>query len=579
MSGTPHRDHDALTAMLTAQGDDVVERLDHWARQAPDRTFIYYGESAQEWTFAEFGSWTDTLAGNLHRLGITKGDRVSVLSTNSLLCAAVMFAAWKIGAVYAPINYSFRGRLLAYQLEDSAARLLVTDATLIAAVEEVAGQSTHHPMVAVYEPLHTEEDSSAVTVAAPFTEMRWADLNRPCPRPSVTLAFDDAASVFYTSGTTGPAKGVVLPHRWLASYTFYHRMLLSSDDVIYCDLPLYHVGGAISHVARAAWVGCEVAVWDRFSPNEFWSRIASRGASVAALLDVMIPWLLKAPPRADDAANTLNKVNMQPLPQRHQEFARRFGIDVVSTGFGQTESGCPIGLIIEETAQGEGTPAHLYRGCSHAEILSRADRHGVANLPVGTAVRKGMMGKPVPFMEVAVLDDRDRPCAVGEPGQLAIRPRVPGVLFTEYLGKAPATVAAWRNLWFHTGDAAVLAADGMYDYVDRLGDRMRVRGENLTSSQVEDLLNQHPQVQLTAAFGIASAEGDEDDICAFVVPLDGATVSADDLHAFALETMPKFMRPRHIRVVSDVPRTPTSKIEKYKLKQMILADVAGASRT
>jgi crotonobetaine/carnitine-CoA ligase len=577
MSGTTHGDHDALTAMLTAQGDNVVERLDHWAQQTPGRTFLYYGESDAAYTFAEFGSWTDTLAGNLHALGVAKGDRVSVLSTNSLLCAVVMFAAWKIGAVYAPINYSFRGRLLAYQIDDSAARLLVTDATLIAAVNEVADQTTHHPMVTLYEP--AEEDVPTVNVGAAFTAVRWADLNRPCSRPEVALAFDDSASVFYTSGTTGPAKGVVLPHRWLASYTFYHRMLLSPEDVIYCDLPLYHVGGAISHVSRAAWVGCEVAVWDRFSPNEFWTRIGLRGASVAALLDVMIPWLLKAPPRADDAANTLNKVNMQPLPQRHREFARRFGIDVVSTGFGQTESGCPIGLIIEETAQGEGTPAHLYRGLSHAEILSLADAVGIASLSGDAVTRKGMMGRPVPFMEVAVLDDRDQPCPVGVPGQLAVRPRVPGVLFTEYLGKAPATVSAWRNLWFHTGDAAVLADDGMYDYVDRLGDRIRVRGENLTSSQVEDLLNQHPQVQMTAAFGIASAEGDEDDICAFVVPLDGATVSADELHMFALKTMPKFMRPRHIRVVSDFPRTPTNKVEKYKLRQMILADVTGASRT
>ncbi|TRW80289.1 ATP-dependent acyl-CoA ligase [Mycolicibacterium sp. 018/SC-01/001] len=564
--------HDDLAAMLTAEGDTVVERLDRWARQTPDRTFLYYGETDREYSFTEFGSWTDVLAGNLHRIGIAKGDRVSVLSANSLLCAAMMFAAWKIGAVYAPVNYSFRGRLLAYQIDDTAARLLVTDTTLIAAVNEIADQVSHHPVVAVYDPMA----DVAPKVLAPFTPLDWAELNRPCPRPRVDLAFDDPASVFYTSGTTGPAKGVVLPHRWLASYTFYHRMLLSPEDVIYCDLPLYHVGGAISLVSRAAWVGCEVAVWDRFSPNEFWSRIAFRGASVAALLDVMIPWLLKVPPRDDDTANTLNKVNMQPLPARHQEFARRFGIDVVSTGFGQTESGCPIGLIIEETPQGGGTPAHLYRGLSHAEILARAAKAGIATISGGAVARKGMMGRPVPFMEVAILDERDQPCPVGVPGQLAVRPRVPGVLFTEYLGKAPATVSAWRNLWFHTGDAAVLASDGMYDYVDRLGDRIRVRGENLTSSQVEDLLNQHPHVRMTAVFGIASAEGDEDDICAFVVPLAGAGVSAEDLHTFAVQTMPKFMRPKHIRVVSDVPRTPTNKIEKYKLRQMILADVTGA---
>lgn len=572
---TNHRSHDAMTALLTAQGNNVVGQLDHWVQHTPEATYFHYGERDRSLTFADFGALTDTIAGNLHALGIAKGDRVSVLSTNSLLCALVMFSTWKVGGVYAPINYSFTGRLLAYQVDDTAPALLVTDSALAPVISAVAADLATRPVVVVYD------EEAAPNVAAPqrhvLATLPWADLLRPSVPPAMDLRFDDAAAIFYTSGTTGPAKGVLLPHRWLASYTYYHRMLLGQDDVIYCDLPLYHVGGAVSLVARAAWVGCEVAVWDRFSPREFWSRIDTRGATVAALLDVMIPWLLKAEADDRDRMNTLNKVHMQPLPSRHQEFARRFGIDFVSTGFGQTESGCPLGLIIEETAFGEGTPTQQYKGLSHEEILDRARKSGIVTLAGDEANRKGMMGAAVPFMEVAVLDTHDEPCPAGVPGQLAVRPRIPGVIFTEYLGKADATVSAWRNLWFHTGDAAVLQADGLFDYVDRLGDRIRVRGENLTSSQVEELLNEHPAVQMTAVFGIASAEGDEDDVCAFVVPAIPHTVGAAELHAFAEANMPKFMRPRHIRVVEELPKTPTNKIEKYKLRQMILAELTAAT--
>lgn len=574
MDTTPHWDHSELTAMLTGQGEIVVERLDHWAQTTPDRTFFHYGEWNQNFTFAEFGALTDSVAGNLHAFGIAKGDRVSVLSTNSLLCALVMFATWKVGGVYAPINFSFTGRLLAYQIDDTAASLLITDAALLPAVNDVAAEVSHHPTVAVYQ--RAPGDSGAVfavDIDSAFSALPWDSLIQPSERPVVEVEFDDPASIFYTSGTTGPAKGVVLPHRWLAGYTFFPRLLVSSDDVIYNDLPLYHVGGAISNVVRAVWVGCEVAVWDRFSPSDFWSRIASRNISVAVLLDVMIPWLLKAAPQDDDAANTLNKVHMQPLPQKHQEFAARFGIDVVSAAFGQTESGACLGLIIEETEPGAGTPADLYRGLSRQELLGRARDAGIVALRGDGVVRKGLMGVPLPFMEVAVLDEHDQPCAAGQPGQLAVRPRLPGVLFAEYLGKPEATVSAWRNLWFHTGDAAVLQDDGMFDFVDRLGDRIRVRGENLSSFQVEDLLNQHPRVQMTAAFAVTSAEGEEDDICAFVVPLENQSVSSEELHAFAQANMPKFMRPRHIRVVTDIPRTPTNKVEKYKLRRIMLAEL------
>ncbi|MCE3550886.1 AMP-binding protein [Pseudonocardia sp. RS11V-5] len=566
-----------LTARLRAEDELITDRLRHWARTTGDRTFLYYGEDDVSFTYAEFDRRTDAIAGNLAGRGVTKGDRVSVFSLNPMITALVMVGCWKAGAVYAPVNFSYTGRLLSYQLDDTRPVLIVTDPALLPALNAVADVLEQPPAVALYTPPESAHDHAPAPDLHPaFRSVAWGDLVADAAAPQVTVAFDDPANVFYTSGTTGPSKGVLQPFRWMAQYTWGLRMTLSEEDVVYNDLPMYHVGGALANFGRALWQGSEVAVWNRFSPTRFWERVASRGATSAILLDVMIPWLSKAPACADDRRNTLNKAYMQPLPLQHNEFSRRFGIDHVAAGFGQTEAGAPLCVLIEETAPGEGTPADLYRGHSHEEMAAVAERKGVPVLHAAQASRKGLMGRPSPFFDVTVRNERDEECEPEEPGHLSVRPKVPGMLLQSYLNKPEATVTATRNLWFHTGDAALVGEDGLFYFVDRLGDRIRVRGENLSSFQVEDMLNQHPVVRMSAAFPIPGAEGDEDDIVAYVVPTEGAALTTDEVYAFAEETMPKYMRPRHVRIVDDIPRTPTNKVEKYRLRQRILAELQEA---
>jgi len=523
-------------------------------------------------TFTDFARCTDAIAGNLAANDVAKGDRVSVFCANPMVSALAMFGTWKAGALYCPVNFAFAGRLLAYQLADTTPKLIVTEPRLLTAVNAVAGALPNKPRIVVYEAPPGTHDHTPERDSSVLPEIPWAAITADAAAPQVRVAFDDPANIVYTSGTTGPAKGVVQPYRWMAQYTRGLRSLLTCEDVIYNDLPMYHVGGAIANVVRAAWAGCEVAVWDRFSPSAFWDRISSRRATTAILLDVIIPWLMKAPKTPGDRSNTLNKVHMQPLPQHHSGVARRFGFDFVTAGFGQTESGAPLWGLIEETAEAEGTPAELYRGLSHAQVCEVTARDGIPVLPGDAATRKGFMGLPTPFVEATVLNDHDEECPPEQPGQLAFRPKLPALLLTEYLGKPEATVAAFRNLWFHTGDVALRDSDGYFYFIDRLGDRIRVRGENLSSFQVEDVLNQHPAIRFSAVLPIPGKEGDEDDVVAFVVP-DSTALTEEAVHAYA-ETMPKYMRPAHVRVVDDIPRTPTSKVKKYKLRAQILTEVA-----
>lgn len=574
-------DESELTALLRTDGEMAVERLDHWVKIAGERNCFYYGEDDVTLTYAEFGERTDAIAGNLATLGIGKGDRVSVFTINPLVGALVMFGIWKARAVYCPINFGYTGRLLSYQLGDTAPSLVITDLALLGALNGVVGELANVPAVCVYEApagAHDQVSERPVVDGRIKEQVAWSALTKPAERPDVAVAFDDPANIFYTSGTTGPSKGVVQPHRWMAQYVFNLRLPLTTEDVVYNDLPMYHVGGAIANVVRAVWMGCESAVWDRFSPTAFWNRIRARNVTAAILLDVMIPWLTKAPATPEDSHNTLNKVHMQPLPENHAAVAKRFGFDFVTAGFGQTESGAPLGILIEETKHGEGTPPEFYRGRSHLEIRSLVARSGIPIATVEQARIRRVMGLPSPFFEAAVLNDRDERCTVDEVGELALRPRLPALILKEYLGKPEKTVGAWRNLWFHTGDAAVLREGGMFAFVDRLGDRIRVRGENLSSFQVEDVLMHYAAVDLAAVFAIPAVEGSEDDIVAFVSVKKDASITETDLHVFAEKNMPKYMRPRYIRIVDAIPRTATNKIEKYKLRASILAELTRGKR-
>lgn len=543
-----------LLDRLEADHRTAVDALRHHAEVTPDKVALNYGETGETVTYAELDDRATRIAVGLADLGVEPGQPVSLLTRGALDSVYAMYGVWKAGAVYAPINFQYTDDLLVYQINDTKPVVLILDSSFLPVIEAIEGRIESLPEFVVIG------DEGGTTFASLLASETGS---------TPQIGPEDPANIIYTSGTTGPSKGVVQSHRWVTAYTWVPRLMITADDVVYNDLPLYHVGGAHYNVVRALWEGATASLWDRFSPTDFWRRITEHGCTAAVLLDVMIPWLLKAEPSDGDRRNPLNKVYMQPLPATHGEFATRFGVDYVSAGFGQSETGFPLSILIEETAPGEGTPSDLYRGPSHEELNRRFDEAGMLRLAAGTSLPKGVMGHPGPFAEVRILDENDLECPPGEPGQLAIRPRVPYVTFTEYLAKPEATVKAWRNLWFHTGDAALQTEEGLFVYLDRLGDRIRVRGENISSFHIEELLLKHESVNGAAVIAVPGQEGDEDDVVAFVTPIEGGGLDELQLHQYCEGAMPKFMRPRQIVVIDEIPRTPTNKVEKYKLRKFL----------
>lgn len=554
----------------------IIKKLEQWAIERGDKTFIYYGEEDESYTYATFNSLANSFAHHLIQRGIEKGDRVSLFLKNPLITTIAMFGIWKVGAVYCPINFNYKGRLLSYQINDTNPKLLITERQMVPFINEIKNELPPLPVI-IHDPKESEHDYkqevASVKLDRKFQSIPFYELTKGnVTNPSIELHYYDTANIIYTSGTTGPAKGVVQSYRWMHGYSYISRAFCNEEDVIYNDLPMYHVGGAFSLVLRAAYVGCTAAIWDKFSPNDFWRRIKISGATNATLLDVMIPWLMKAEPTENDRYNTLKKVHMQPLPQYHHEVAKRFGFDFVTAGFGQTESGNGFSALIVELEEGEGTPPELYKGYSRQDMLEIARSLNIPIQKGSQSFAKGFMGTPSPHIEAAILNEHDEKCGVGEVGQIAFRTHYPHSLMKEYFNKPEATVEAFQNLWFHTGDTGYKDENGYYYFVDRMKDVIRTRGENVSSYQVEDLMNQHEQVSMCAAFPIPAEEGDEDDIVVYVVP-KSEELTEEELLKWSQKEMPKFMWPKHIRIISDLPRTPTNKIEKYKLKEKILKEL------
>lgn len=573
---------DGIFEHMVTEGDSVLDRLRDCAVRHPHKTFIHYGDGDVKITFAEMEQQTARLAAGLAQAGVRPGDRVCVFTRNALVSTLSMFAIWRAGAVYAPINFYYTGRLLAYQVNDTGPAAIVTDMASLPLFVDVADQIgpqtfiLHRPVKGAHD---YEADSDTPKELAGHAFLDFGDLlTTDAAPPAIVRSQADIANIIYTSGTTGPAKGVVQPFRWMNQYTFLVRQFMGEDDVIYCDLPLYHVGGAFFDLVRALWRGNTVSLWNRFSPTKFWDRVCSHGATSCILVDVMIPWLMNAEPSATDRANPLRHVHMQPFPASHHDVAKRFGIDFVTVGYGQTEVGLGFIGLIDELPDGEGTPPELYRGLSRSETRQAAERMGIATVRGDAKLEKGFMGEPSPLFDVAILDPEDNRCGLGTIGQLAFRPRFPALILSEYFNKPEANRKAFANCWFHTGDAALRTTSDQILFVDRMGGFFRVRGENVSSYQVEDLVASHSAVRACAAVPIPAREGGEEDIAVFVELREGAAIAVHELGIQLAGTMPKFMQPRYLRIVDALPLTPTNKIEKYKLKASLLREVeAGAT--
>jgi crotonobetaine/carnitine-CoA ligase len=506
-------------AMTGPESSPVLgEALRGRAEQLAQRSFIHFFGS-ESWTYAQAWEHARRAAGGFHRLGVRRGDRIMVFLPNGPDIVRVWFGANLLGATFVPVNIAYRGKLLEHVIANVEPEVAVIHADLVPRLDGISLGSLK-TLVVVGSAIGLPTDLTVVD-ADVLSQQPVADDLLPNVRPW------DVQSIVFTSGTTGPSKGVLSSYEHLAEMSLGGRDMITAADHRLVTLPLFHSGGMLG-IYGTLLIGGEMTLTESFRTDTFWKVIRQTEATTVTLLGAMIAFLLKAPPSDQDRNHTLRTVFLVPLPASSAKFARRFGVRIF-TNYNSTET-CNT-LVSEENPQ-----------------------------------KAGLCGRPRADIDARIVDENDIELPAGRVGELVLRTSQPWKLAHGYNKNPEATASAWRNGWFHTGDLFLRDEAGDFYFMDRKKDAIRRRGENISSREVESEILAHGSVLEAAVVGVPSEFGEEE-VLAVLALRAGQTLDPSELILFLHGRMAHFMIPRYVRIVDSLPKTPTHKIEKYVLRK------------
>ncbi|NKK69369.1 AMP-binding protein [Rhizobium leguminosarum bv. viciae] len=484
--------------------DGFIGRFIERAEAEPARLFCRF--SGQAITFGDLERASACFAFRLAQAGLKSGDRVAVMRRNGPATLALIYALWRSGCVWVPVNTGLQGASLSHIFSDSAPKILVADA----------------------------EFQTLVSTCKPHLPgLIWIEHETGLPveddRPDVDSALPshvDLAALMYTSGTTGPAKGVPVTHqmmRFAAEAVAFSSSPLPGDNYFMWE-PFFHIGGAQVLILPAIR-DVTLTIVDRFSASRFWQDVREAGCSHIHYLGGVIQILLKQPPSEFDRDHTVRIAWGGGCPvEACSVFQERFGISLREC-YGMTES---------------------------SSITT-------SNM-IGTA---GSVGLPMPWLSVRLADDDGNEISEGI-GEIVVSATVDGPLFTGYSNNTVATAAALRGDGFHTGDLGSWNSDGSLRFHGRKTDSVRCRGENVSAHEVEEAASGHPLVSACAMIGV-KAEIGEQEIKLFVQLKAGAILDAPTLAEWLSHRLASYQQPRYIAFVHGFERTASQRIIKHNL--------------
>lgn len=495
--------------------------LEERAASHGDRPFV--GWRGERRTFASMRDAAARTAGAFAAAGIGPGDRVGVMAENRLEILEAFAACGWLGAILVPVNTSARGPQLEHVLCNAGLRVLAVEQSLLPQLEAL---ETLPPELERLWTLDGDGDRDGGNWRGLPVERYpgWGEALDPVrTRPGDTIA------ILYTSGTTGPSKGVCCPHAQFFWWGVNTAAMLGvrKDDVLYTCLPLFHTN-ALNTFVQALVHGARFELGPRFSASQFWPRVIEAEATVTYLLGATVSILAKRPPAPHDREHRV-RVALAPAtpPDLHRVFRERFGVRLLD-GHGMTETNVVLG-------------------------------------PRDGEQREGSMGRVMPGFQAKVVDEQDVEVPDGQAGELVVRADEPFAFATGYWRLPERTVEAWRNLWFHSGDRVIRDADGYFTFVDRIKDAIRRRGENVSAWEVEQVLQSHPDVAAAAVIPVPSELG-EDDVMACVVARPGAVLDPAGLIAHCEPRLAYFAVPRYLEVMDELPLTENGKVRKFVLR-------------
>ncbi|GAA4671541.1 AMP-binding protein [Nocardioides nanhaiensis] len=520
--------------------------LRHQAAVRPHAVWLDCPEERRTWTYAETLRAAERVGRSMLAAGAEQGDRVVLVAQNSSQFVRTWVGTAVAGLVEVPVNTAYEHDFLAHQVGTVEASLAVVDDVYAARFVAVAEAAKTIRKFWVIDTGHREEALQTLR-AAGWDAAPWEELDEDATLPEVTEGLlplpevrpQDLASVLFTSGTTGPSKGVAMPHAQM--YFFADECVslvrLTADDCWMSVTPLFHGNAQFMAAYPTMVAGARFVTRSRFSASRWIDQVRESRVSVTNFIGVMMDFIHKQDPRADDADNPLRCVFAAPTASTILAPMReRFGIEAFVEVFGLTETSAPI-----ISPYGEDRPA------------------GAAGLAADE------------WFDVALVDpETDEEVPVGEIGELVIRPKVPFISSMGYFAMPDKTVEAWRNLWFHTGDALRRDEEGWFYFVDRFKDALRRRGENISSYELETSVLAHPAVVECAVIAVpADTEAGEDEVMVYVVlSEDGLPPTPEELYAHCESRIPSFAVPRYLRIVAEMPKTPSQRVQKAKLRAL-----------
>jgi carnitine-CoA ligase len=510
--------------------------LRHHARVRPDAVCLDCPEEEFTLTYGEALDGAEIVASSFYASGAEPGDRVVIMALNSSQLVRSWWGTALGGLVEVPINNNYEGEFLRHQLEIAQARYAVIDDTF---AERWVAIGDGARMVEKFWLIDTgggiRDRAIALLQANGWEAARWEELELSDKRELPTPRPQDLGAIFYTSGTTGPSKGVAMP---FAQLYFFAQIVVSltrltHEDTYLTTTPLFHGNAQFMAVYPAIVAGGRAVVRPRFSASRWIDHCRDSGVTVTNFVGVMMDFAWKQPRRDDDRDNVLRCVYAAPTASTIvEQFKERYGIEAFVDAFGLTETCAPI-----------MSPYGLERPAGAA---------GVANTE---------------WFDIRLVDpETDREVPVGEVGELVVRPVHPWTCSQGYYNMPEKTVETWRNLWFHTGDALRRDEDGWYYFIDRYKDALRRRGENISSYEVEQAILGHPAVTEAAVIGVpADQEAGEDEV--LVVVVSSEPVTPAEILTWCEGRIPAFAIPRYVRVVDALPKTPSQKVRKAALRE------------
>lgn len=476
------------------------------AQTGPDRLFARTTEGSVI-TFGALSDAADAMIAWLDEAGVRAGDRVAVMTRNSPATLALVHGLLRAGMVWVPVNPALVGDGLAHAIGLVEAAVVVCDPELTQVVRACPVQPREGIL-----PLHD--------IALPPAPAKRPAYRTPEP--------GELAAIMFTSGTTGPAKGVQVTQTMLEIATRGVALVgaLQPGDNLFLWEPFYHVGGAQVMVLP---ITCDVTLTlaDRFSASRFWQQVAEAGCTHIHHLGGILQILLKQPPSPQDRAHKVRIAWGGGCAEAAwRPFEERFGVTITEC-YGLTE----------------------------ASSISTCNAEGVV----------GAVGRPLPWFDIRVVDEAGRRLGPGEGrGEIVIVAKVPGAIFAGYYRAPEASAAALRPDGFHTGDLGSWGQDGQLRFHGRMIDSVRCKGENVSAHEVESVANQHPDVEESAMVGVPAEIG-ECDIQLFVRLRDGATPDPAALSDWLAERLAPYQQPRYIAMIDEVPKTPSQRIRKHLL--------------